>query len=208
LTNKQESIAATTLQSIMSCTDSLRQNSLERESSQLPAIDSLPTPLKESQSLQRESTQSSQSLQRESTQSSQSLQKESTRSTQLLQKESAQPSQSSQQISEISCIKKEEDEETVLPPAFKVDPRYSFKYANTLPVAGRFRDIYHLFDDNVPIKKLPNDCLLLIFKYCQDTKTLDTLSRVCKQWRRLSFEPTLVNTFERGMGRSCTNFLL
>lgn len=48
-------------------------------------------------------------------------------------------------------------------------------------------------DDDTPIRRLPNDCLLIIFKLCQDTVTLSILSGVSRSWRRLIQQPILVN---------------
>lgn len=97
----------------------------------------------------------------------------------------------------------------------KPDPRYSIKYANTLPVIDTMRQETkkeeqatwgNLFED-ASIKSLPNDLLLMIFGYCKDTETLYTLPQVCRHWRRLTLEPSLVRLIKyKEKHHSCLSF--
>ncbi len=75
------------------------------------------------------------------------------------------------------------------------DPKKQYggyeKYRNRLPLIED-GDINLFLDNDTPIRILPYDCLLKIFGYCQRTETLISLASVCRSWRNLVLQPTLV----------------
>lgn len=49
-------------------------------------------------------------------------------------------------------------------------------------------------DDDSPIRRLPYDCLLMIFRYCP-LATLISLSNVNHSWRKITQNSSLVHTY-------------
>lgn len=46
---------------------------------------------------------------------------------------------------------------------------------------------------NTPISVLTDDCLYEIFRHCATASTLCAISRVCRRWRKVALNPSIVS---------------